>query len=320
MLQGISNMEWIPHDLKIDFLGKAWIAFFISAASIVWAFYLWFHLGDTKYGVDFRGGYELVVKVGGESNSEKIRAALETKGIGGAIVQAFQGTDQGEYVIRIGAEEHLGENTPVATDSAAVPRKVQEVLKADFGEVVMLKTDFVGPAVGAELRQNGLIALVLSLLVMLVYVSFRFEFAFGLGAVATLFHDAITTMGFYLFAGYTVNMITLAAALIVIGYSMHDNIIIFDRIREDASKKKSYNLVELINAAVNVTLSRTLITSSLTLLSCLALLIWGGGAISDLAYFLVVGVIVGTYSSIYVACPIAILWHRYRGGSLEIKE
>ena len=314
-------MEWISHDLKIDFIGKAWIAFIISMASIVWAFYLWFSLGETKYGVDFRGGYELVVKVGSEANSETIRNVLESKGIGGAVVQAFQGADKGSYVVRIGAEEHLGENVAAPTDSGALPKKVQEILRSEFGgSAELLKTDFVGPAVGAELRQNGLIAVVLSLLVMLVYVSFRFEFAFGLGAVVTLFHDTITTMGFYLFAGYTVNMITLAATLIVIGYSMHDNIIIFDRIREEASKKRNYNLIDLINASVNITLSRTLITSSLTFISCLALLVWGGGAISDFAYFLVVGVIVGTYSSIFVACPIAILWHRYRGGTLEIKE
>ncbi len=314
-------MEWIPHTLKIDFLGKAWIAFIISAASIVWAFYLWFSLGETKYGVDFRGGYELIVKVGGEANSEKIRSVLQSRGVGDAIVQAFQGSDKGAYVIRISAEEHMTENGPVVADSGAIPRKVQETLKGEFGgNIEMLKTDFVGPAVGAELRQNGLIAVILSLLVMLIYVSFRFEFAFGLGAVATLFHDAITTMGFYLFAGYTINMITLASVLIVIGYSMHDNIIIFDRIREDASKRRNYNLIELINGSVNITLSRTLITSSLTLLSCVALLVWGGGAISDFAYFLVIGVIVGTYSSIYVACPIAVLWHRYRGGTLEISD
>lgn len=310
-------MELIPHDLKIDFMGKAPYAFLLSLASIIWAFYLWFHMGEAKWGVDFRGGYDLIVRVPG-ADAEKVRHALDIRGFGGVIVQAFKSEkDQGQYTVRFGGNESEVEQT--MTESGSVPKKVEEVLRGDFGDgVELLKTDYVGPAVGSELRQQGLIAIILSLALMLVYVSFRFEFAFGLGAVATLFHDTITTLGFYLFAGYTINMITLAAILIIIGYSMHDNIIIFDRIREEAARHKSFNLVELLNASVNITLSRTLITSSLTLLSCLALYLFGGGSLADFSFFLVVGVVVGTYSSIYVACPIALLWHKYRGGALDI--
>ena len=315
-------MEWISHNLKIDFMGKAWIAFFISLASMVWAFYLWFNLGDMKWGVDFRGGYDLIVKAPG-ADTEKIRHILDTKGYPGAVVQAFKSeAEKDQFVLRFSGEGQPAVQQAEAgskTDSSSVPKKVEELLRQDLGsEVALVKTDYVGPAVGSELRQSGLIAVILSLIVMLIYVSFRFEFAFGLGAVATLFHDTITTIGFYLFAGYTINMITLAAALTIIGYSMHDNIIIFDRIREDASHRKSFNLVELMNASINVTLSRTLITSSLTLLSCLALYLFGGSSLADFGYYLVIGVVVGTYSSIYVACPIALLWHKYRGGPLDI--
>lgn len=317
-------MELIPHNLKIDFMGKAWIAFLISLASIIWAFYLWFHLGDTKWGVDFRGGYDLIIKVAG-GNTESIRAVLDANGFPGTIVQAFKSdTDKDQFVVRFGAENVQQEPEPAPgakKDSSSVPKKVEELLKQKLNtDAQLIKSDFVGPAVGAELRQSGLIAVVLSFIVMLIYVSIRFEFAFGLGAVATLFHDTITTTGFYLFAGYAINMITLAAALIIIGYSMHDNIIIFDRIREDASHQKSFNLIKLMNASINVTLSRTIITSSLTFLSCLALYFFGGGSLEDFSFYLVVGMIVGTYSSIYVACPIALLWHRYRGGTLDIQN
>jgi len=318
-------MELISHDLKIDFMGKAWIAIIISLASIIWAFYLWFHLGDAKWGVDFRGGYDMIVHVPG-ANAEKVRSTLESKGIEGVIVQAFKSdSDKDQYVVRFGGEtksEDAVQTTGQANSensSENDTKKVEDFLKQDLGQdIKVLKTDYVGPAVGAELRKTGLIAVVLSLLAMLAYVSFRFEFSFGLGAVVTVFHDTITTMGFYLFAGYTINMITLAAALTIIGYSMHDNIIIFDRIREEVSKVKSFNLIDLMNRAVNETLSRTIITNSLTFLACLALYLFGGGSLADFSYYLVVGMIVGTYSSIYVACPVAVLWHRYRGGSLEI--
>lgn len=315
-------MELISHNLKIDFMGKAWIAFAISLASIIWAFYLWFHQGENKWGVDFRGGYDLILRAPG-SNTDKIRHTLDGKGFPGAVVQAFKSeADKDLFVVRFGGEHETVEQTQAEkADSSSVPRQVEELLKQELTpDVQLVKSDYVGPAVGAELRQSGLIAVVLSLIVMLLYVSFRFEFAFGLGAVATLFHDTITTIGFYLYAGYAINMITLAAALITIGYSMHDNIIIFDRIREDASHLKSFNLVELMNRSINTTLSRTLITSSLTFLSCLALYIFGGSSLADLSYYLVIGMIVGTYSSIYVACPIALLWHKYRGGTLDIHE
>ncbi len=315
-------MELIPHDLKIDFMGKAWVACFLSLASIVWAFYLWFHQGDAKWGVDFRGGYDLIVNAPG-SNTDSIRAVLDGNGFPGAVVQAFKSdADKDQFVVRFGAENVQPAPAPGAkTDSSSVPKQVEGILKQGLNsDVHLIKSDFVGPAVGAELRRSGLIAVVLSLIAMLIYVSIRFEFAFGLGAVGTLFHDAVTTMGFYLFAGYAINMITLAAALTTIGYSMHDNIIIFDRIREEASRRKSFNLITLMNESINVTMSRTLITTSLTFVSCLALYFFGGASLEDFSFFLVIGMIVGTYSSVYVACPIAFMWHRLRGGTVEIQN
>lgn len=315
-------MELIPNNTNIDFMGKAWIAFILSFASIVWAFYLWFSLGDNKWGVDFRGGYEFVIHAPG-ANTEKIRQVMDSKGFEGVTVQAFKSdSDKDQYVVRFGGEEEIPEASKAEVEeSEGVSKKVEEILKQDIGtEAQILKTDYVGPTAGAELRRTGLLAVILSLVVMLIYVSFRFEIAFGLGAIVTLFHDTITTIGFFLFAGYAINMITIAAALTIVGFSMNDTIVIFDRIREEASKAKSFNLIELMNKSINVTLSRTLITNSLTFLSCLALYLFGGGSLAEMSYYLVIGMIVGTYSSIYVACPIALLWHKYRGGTLDIQN
>ena len=301
-------MELVPADLKVDFLGKAKFAFVLSAIMIAASAYIWFTTGDSKYGIDYQGGHEIVVKFNSDKvGSENIRKALNAKGVEGAIVQAFESVEN-EYSIRLGGGEFEG------SDSAATVRNlVTDSLKAEYGESFeILKTDFVGPTIGKELRKKALIAILVGLIGMLIYITFRFELAFALGAVAALFHDVIVCMGLYLFFDFQINVATLAAALTIVGYSVNDTIIIFDRMREEIFRRKKFNLVELMNESIASTLSRTVITSLLTLFSALALLIFGGGAIQDLALFLVVGVITGTYSTIFIASPVALAWENYR--------
>lgn len=303
-------MEFIKKGSHIDFIGKWPIAVLFSIAMTVASIWVWVDQREAKYGVDFRGGHDIVVKVGGAANSETIREALEKGGVGEAIVQSFESGSQ-QYSVRLGGEKAEG---AAEVDNAKIVRtKVQDALaKAFSGQVEILKTDYVGPTVGKELRTKALIATIVGLLGILIYLTFRFEFAFALGAVVGVFHDVFISTGLYLFCGYQINMGTIAAALTIVGYSVHDTIVIFDRVREEIYKRKDFNLAELMNECINATMSRTIITTMLTLFSVVALLVFGGGSISDLSFYLLVGIICGTYSTIYIASPVVLAWDYMR--------
>lgn len=292
-------MELIRSGTKFDFLGKRYIFIAISLALVGLALQQWFSLGDSKYGVDYRGGAEIVVKIREQKSSEPVRAAINKAGLSEAIVQSFEpGSD--EYSIRLGEPERAKE-------------LVMGALKADFGDKVeLLRTDIVGPTIGKELRTKALWAVSFGLLCILAYVSFRFEFAFALGAVVAVLHDVIVATGLYLLCGGQVNAAILAGALTIVGYSVNDTIVIFDRVREEIFKSKELDLVAIFNHSLNVTLSRTIITSLLTLFSASALLIFGGGAIRDLSLYLVFGLIAGSYSTIFIASPVVLAWDAFR--------
>lgn len=293
-------MEILSEKIKFDFLGKAKFAFVFSALIIGASLYIWFQQGDAKYGVDYKGGHEIVAFVGKDVKSSQIRKALELNGIKAAVVQEFE-SGSGEFSVRLPGE---------FTAAKEFNEKVTTAVKSISSEAKLLSTNFIGPTIGAELRRNALIALVVGLIGILGYITYRFEFAFALGAVVALFHDVILCLGVYLLCGKSLNMGTLAAALTIVGYSVNDTIIVFDRIREEMIQRKDFVFEELVNFSINATLSRTVITSLLTLFSAIALLVFGGGAIQELALFLVVGVIAGTYSTIFIASPIALAWEK----------
>ncbi|MCB0329276.1 MAG: protein translocase subunit SecF [Bdellovibrionales bacterium] len=295
-------MELIPSNLKVDFLSKRYFAYALSLIVIAFSLFEWYSLGEKKFGIDYLGGHELVVKIDAESSSGEIRGLMEKAKLD-AIVQSFESDDQ-EFSIRISSEKKSGE----------VRELVSEALKGLYSnKFEIIKADFVGPTIGEELKKNALIAILVSLVGMLLYISFRFELAFAVGAVAALFHDVIVTMGIYLISDMTISVATLAAALTIVGYSVNDTIIIFDRVREEILKaRENTSLEDIINQSISSTLSRTVITSLLTLFSALALLIFGGGAIAELALFLSVGVVTGTYSTIFIASPVALAWESFQ--------
>ena len=303
-------MELIKKGSHIDFIGKWPIALLFSLAMTIASIWVWVDLKEAKYGVDFRGGHDIVVQVGAGANSESIRKALEEGGVGECIVQSFEIGSQ-QYSIRLGGEKAEG---AAEVDNAKLVRtKIEDVLNKSFGgNVQILKTDYDGPTVGKELRTKAPLATMLGLLGILVYLTFRFEFAFALGAVVGVFHDVFISTGLYLYSGYQINMGTIAAALTIVGYSVHDTIVIFDRVREEVYKRKDFNLADLMNECINATMSRTIITTLLTLFSVVALLIFGGGSISDLSFYLLVGILCGTYSTIYVASPVVLAWDYMR--------
>ncbi len=293
----------------IDFMGRGKYAIIVSLLLMIGTVFIWFEQGKAKFGTDFIGGYEFIIKIdkNTEANSGQIRSALESEGLGGAVVQSFE-EGSNEFAIRLAGEgdEHAGAQTATIN---RVHQALEKVFPQKFEDV---SNSYVGPTIGKELQRKGLIALALGIIGILAYITYRFEFAFALGAVAAVFHDVIVSVGVYLFFGYTLNMTTLAAALTILGYSVNDTIVVFDRMREEIFKRKEYELIPLMNDAINATLSRTIITNGLTLVAALALLIFGGGAIKDLSMFMVVGVIVGSYSTIFIASPIALAWENFR--------
>ena len=184
-----------------------------------------------------------------------------------------------------------------------------------LGNFAVLATENVGPQVGSELRRQGFWAVIFSLLAMLIYIGFRFELRFGIGAIMASVHDVMVTLGLFTLLGYEFNLTTVAAFLTLIGYSTNDTVVIFDRVRENMRKSRRKPLIEVMNESINETLSRTIMTGGLTFLTVLSLLILGGDVLRGFAFVMTVGIIVGTYSSVYVASPFALLWERYFGSS-----
>jgi preprotein translocase subunit SecF len=293
---------------KIDFLGVFPLAVIFSLLLIAGSLYIFFAKGETKYGVDFTGGYEFLVSAAENGSADGVRAALNAKGYENAVVQSFE-VGSNQYLVRLEGDQ---------TESEALKSKVKEIMTSSFGSASdILRQDFVGPTVGNELRTKALLAVLVALAGILAFISFRFEFAFALGAVVALFHDVILSTGIYLLSGQTFSMGAVAAALTIVGYSVNDTIVIFDRIREELTHRQKFNLIDVMNECINLMLSRTLITHLLTLFSAAALYFFGGGAISDLSLYLLAGIIAGSYSTIYIACPVVLMWHKMKGGAIE---
>ncbi len=244
--------------------------------------------------VDFTGGLVLQVKFEQPVEVAQIRESLSSIGQGQAIIQAY---DNKDVLIRFQAQDE------------DVRRSVLDKLKKDFGGLTILKIDKVGPVVGQELRAQAVIALLLALAGILIYMAFRFKFRFGVAAVLSLVHDSILMLGVYSLTGKEVSVAFIAAILTVVGYSLNDTIVVLDRVRENWPALRSKGVLELVDNSINQTLSRTINTSLTTLLPIVAMFIFGGEVISNFAFAFLVGIVVGTYSSIYVASSVVAEWY-----------
>lgn len=294
-------LRLVPANTKINFIGRRKIAFVCSA--LLMAFSLgFFAVKGLNYGIDFKGGILMEVRTPAVADIDGLRDRLSGLGLGEVALQEFgQPTD---VLIRI-ERQPGGEKAQMVAVG-----KVKESLGKDVASY--RRTEFVGPKVGGELIQAGILAVVLSLVVIMVYVWFRFEWQFSVGAITALTHDVIATIGVFSVLGLEFNLATVAAILTIAGYSINDTVVVFDRIRENLRKFKTMPIDELLNVSVNQTLSRTLLTSITTLLALLAIFIFGGAVIKDFAFALIWGVLVGTYSSVFVASPVVM--------SLNIRE
>jgi preprotein translocase subunit SecF len=288
-------MEFFKYTRPFDFMGKSKIAMTISIILIL-ASYAVLAVKGLNYGIDFAGGTVVQVKYDTKAPIDAMREKLKSnKLFDGATISEF-GSPQ-EVVIRM--------KTTTGNVTQDIGDVTREALKGT-GNFEVRRVDIVGPKVGSELKEKGLMALVLSVLAILIYVAFRFEWRFAVASIAALVHDVSIAMGAVALFSIDVNLDVLAAILTLLGYSLNDTIIVFDRIREGITKSKNANLTEIINESITRTLARTTLTSLTTFFVVFTLFMFGGEIIHAFAFTLLVGIIVGTYSSIFVASPILI--------------
>jgi len=295
-------VELIPPNLNIDFMGYRRYAYVFTAAMMAIALVSIPVKGHIQLGIDFSGGTMVQVKFSKEVHIEDVREAL--KGLSETLtIQKFSAGGE-EYLIRMEVPEE-------GTDQLA--RRIQEILDAKFGkgQSEIRSLEVVGPKVGRDLREAAVWATVVALALLLVYMVFRFTFSMGLGAVFCLVHDLVIVYGFFVWTGKEFNLTILAAMLTVIGYDINDSIVVCDRIRENLKIMKKQPLKQILNDSINQTLSRTIMTSGFTLLVVVSLLFFGTNVLRDFAWALMIGIIFGTYSSIFVASPLVLALDKY---------
>jgi len=285
-------MRFLNRKTNIDFIGKRKIAFVVSAVLILTSI-VTLVVMKLNFGLDFTGGTLIEVSFPSAAQTAEVRSNLEDAGLDDAVVQTFGAAT--DIVVRIPPRDVEESNAELSTIVLASLQKGVE------GEVVMRRVEFVGPQVGDELTEQGILAVVYALIGIFLYVMIRFQWRFSVGAVTALVHDVLITMGIISLLQVEFDLTVVAALLAVIGYSLNDTIVLFDRIRENFPRLRKASPLDVVNTSVNETLSRTIMTSLTTLLVLMALFIFGGDIIHSFAFTLIVGVLVGTYSSIYVA-------------------
>lgn len=284
-------MEFFKKQTNIDFLGlRKWTA----AISIVLflASIISLAVHGLNWGLDFTGGTQIQLAFNKPVDTQIVRAQLAQAGFNEAVVQSY-GTSQ-DILISIAPRKNENQQS--------VSQEVQKALP----DSTIKRVEFVGPQVGDELASKGALAVIIALIGTMIYIALRFEYRFAIGAAVALIHDPVLIMGLFSFFHWEFNLTALAAVLAVIGYSLNDTIVIFDRIRENFRKLRKGTSIEVVNLSINQTLSRTIMTSATTLFVVLALLIYGGPMIHSFAVALVIGIVVGTYSSIYVAGALSV--------------
>ncbi|MBF0399154.1 MAG: protein translocase subunit SecF [Magnetococcales bacterium] len=300
----------IKSKTRFDFVRFRVVAFFLSG-SLVLLSIISLLVQGLNLGIDFSGGTLVQLRFAKPPHVDQIRLALSHLELGDIVIQEFGAPE--EILIRV---EKQATNTD--EQNALAARVVEAILPlSPEGGAELRRVEFVGPQVGSELTINGLLAVFYSMIAILIYVAWRFEWRFAYGAILALLHDTIITVGLFSVTQKEFTLVVVAAVLTVIGYSINDTIVVFDRIREERVRMKKQSMAETINQAINDTLSRTVITSLTVVLVLVALLLFGGLVIHDFALALFCGVVVGTYSSIFVASPIVLLLERQQATEPE---
>ncbi len=303
-------LQLISPGINLDFVGKR--HFFVALSTVVnLAAILLLVLVGLNYGVDFAGGSVVQLKFAKPTNADRIRDALGAMELGEITVQDFGSHDLNQYLVRFEKVKNIG----------SLGNRIEQALNESYGagnHAEVLRVETVGAKVGRDLRLDGFMSVAFATIFMGIYIAIRFRnvsWSFGAGAVIALIHDVLVVTGALVLSRLQFDLTTLAGLLTVIGYSVHDTIIVSDRIREDAAQRRRESLESVMNRAINETLSRTLLTSGTVLVVLLALLVLGGPILRPFAFTLFIGIITGTYSSIYIAGPVVLYWEKGHGAN-----
>lgn len=287
-------------ETRIDFIKLRWKAITVSAIIILAGILSMIIKGGPEYGVDFLGGTVIQVHFPQPPNISEVRQVMASIGFGDAEIKTFGAPN--EILLRVEKQE----------ETTAISAPIMEALRQAFPQNPPEErlVESVGPKIGKELRTAAIWATLISLALILVYVSFRFEFIFAVGAVVALFHDVMVTVGVFSLLNMEINLTVVAALLTIVGFSLNDTIVVMDRIRENRRIMRDAGIEQLINVSINQTLGRTIITSLTVFIVVLILLFFGGEVIYNFAFAMTVGVISGVYSTVYIAAPIVVEWHK----------
>jgi preprotein translocase subunit SecF len=289
------RLRFVPDNTKIAFMRGRIAGLVVSAILSTASIFLFFYPG-LNYGIDFRGGIAIEARTQGPADFSALRSSLNGLGLGEAALQQFGSPDN--VLIRLERQPGGDEAQQKAVEL------VRQMLMNKFPGTELRSVEAVGATISGELFQNGMIALGLALVAMLIYIWFRFEWQFGVGAVVTLVLDVTKTVGFFAITGLQFNLTSLAAILTIMGYSINDKVVVYDRVRENLRKYKAMPLRQLIDLSINETLNRTINTSFTTFLATLPLAVVATGAVREFAFVILFGIVVGTSSSIFIAAPI----------------
>jgi len=292
-------MQFFKDETHFDFMGKNKLAITFSSLLILVGLISIVFSGGLKYGIDFAGGTLVQLQFKNPPDIEVIRDGLKTIGLGESTIQEFG--SKKDILIRVEKSEEKLE---------AVGAMVRRSLAGKFNieEITLERVEMVGPKVGSDLREKALLSILYAIIGIVIYISWRFEFQYAIAAIIALIHDVLVTMGAFSIFDKEFTLVIVAAFLTIIGYSLNDTIVVFDRIRENLRRKGKLPTADIINASINQTLSRTLLTSGTTLLVVVALFFFGGEIIHDFSFALLVGIFVGTYSSIFIASVFLVYW------------
>lgn len=297
---------------KIDFVGKRKVGYILSGSLIIISIISLIIHGGPKLGIDFSGGTSLDLSFENDVSASELRQSLNDVGFGDAEIKQIGLKEANEFIIRVQQME----------EGAEVGSVIETELAKDFpnNKYDIRSVQEVGPKIGSELARAAVLAVLVSLLGILIYISWRFEFKFATGAVIALFHDVIITLGIFSLLNLEISLAVVAAFLTIVGYSLNDTIVVFDRIRENLKIMRRETFPNIINISLNQTLSRTVITSFTTLIVVVVLFLMGGQVIHNFSFALIVGIVVGTYSSLFVASPIVLEWQSRTADSKKSKS
>ncbi len=314
-MKDISLVRLFPKQSKVPFIKARIVAAILSVLAIIGSI---FHVATAglNYGIDFTGGTVLEIDTGAAPELDTIRPLLNGLNMGDMALQNIRpplDSDVDHDYVRITIPlQPETEEDGAATQQIALDL-VKETLRTEIGDFTVRNQGVVGSKVSGELREKGILAVVLALGMVLLYIWFRFEWQFAVGAVVALFHDVLITIGMFSFTGLEFNLSIIAAILTIVGYSLNDTVIVYDRIRENLRKYKKMDLPDVLNLSINDTLSRTILTSFTTIMALVALYVLGGEGLRGFSFAMIWGVFIGTYSSIFVASPLLLLLRLKRG-------